>query len=104
MLRYTLVPGILSVIAITAICGPITAGLERHLSGVSAAIANCIIHLAVACSPVVSAITIALVGVAGGAAGRLILKAFLNDEILFRSGEYEFGAIITEGKGFVGVY
>ena len=104
MLCYTLIPGILPVIAITAIDGLVAAGLERHLSGAAAAVANYIIHLAVAGTPAVTAITVALVGPAGGAAGRLILKAFFSEESLFRGGEYEFGAAVTAGKGFVGVH
>ena len=101
---YTLIAGILPVIAITAIHGPVAAGLERHLGGAAAAVANYFIHLAVAGAPVVAAITVALVGPAAGAAGGLILKALLSEESLFRGGEYEFGATVTAGKSFVGVH
>jgi len=74
------------------------------LGGAAAAVANYFIHLAVAGAPAVAAITIALAGAAGGAAGGLILKAFFSEESLFGAGEDEFGATVTAGEGFVGVH
>jgi len=103
LLLLGLVAGILPCKAITAVDGPVTTGLERHLGGSATAIANYFIHLAIAAASA-PAITIAFVGPAGRAAAWLVCEALLGKESLFRAREYEFGTAITASKGFVCVH
>jgi hypothetical protein len=90
-------------IAVAAVDRLVATGLERHLGGGAAAVADYFVHLtiAVASAP---AIAIALVGSAGRTTAGLILKALFGEESLFRRGEDELGAAVTAGKGFVGVH
>ena len=93
-----LVAGVLLAEAIAAVDRTIATGLEGHLGGDAAAIANHVIHLALA------AVVVPAVGTAAGATARLVLEAFFSVELLFRSGEGEFGAAFAASKGFVGVH
>ena len=83
--------------ALTAVHGLVAPGLEGHLGGLAAAIADHVIHLAFA--TVATVLTAG--GAAGGAAAGLVLEALLGVESLFGSGEDEFGAALTAGEGLV---
>ena len=91
--------------ASTAIDRTISAGLERNLSGLAAAIANHVIHLTFATG------SATILGTASrtarGATTGLILEALVGIELLLRSGENEFGAALTASQGLVfehGIY
>ena len=82
----------LGVEALTAVYGPVSAGLERHLGGAAAAIANHFVHLARAAVPTV---IITLVCPTGRTAAWFISEALLSKKGLFRSSKGEFGATIA---------
>ena len=77
----------------------VSAGLERHLSGLAATIADHVKHLTLA--TVGTAVGSATRGAAGGAAAGLILEALVSIELLLRSGEHEFVATIAAYQGLV---
>jgi hypothetical protein len=83
--------------AFTAVHGPISAGLEGHLGGAAAAVADHFVHLAFAA---VAAI-LATGGTAGGAPAGLILETLFGVESLFGSSENEFVATFAAGEGLV---
>jgi hypothetical protein len=91
----------LSVEALTAVNGTISAGLEGNLGLAAAAVADHGEHLA-------GGTAVAVLGptgsAAGGAAAGLILEALLREEFLFAGRENEFVAAITAGQGFVLVH
>jgi hypothetical protein len=89
--------------AIAAIDRPVATGLERHLGGGAATVADYFIHLAIATAGT-AALGTALVGPAGRAATWFVCEAFLSEESLFGTRKYEFGAAVTAGKGFVIVH
>jgi len=80
--------------AVAAVYGPISAGLEGHLGGGSATIANHFIHLAFA---TIGVLAVAAGAAATGAAAGLVLEPFVSKELLLRSGKNELGATITAG-------
>ncbi len=83
--------------ALTAVHGPVSAGLEGNLRGLSAAVADHFVHLAGAIA--------AVLGTAGGAAGRaaagLILETLLREEFLLAGRENEFVAAVAAGQSLV---
>ena len=79
--------------ALTAVDRTVTAGLERNLGGLAAAVADHIIHLTLAATVV--AVLGTTRGAAGGAAAGLVLEALVSIELLLRSGENELGAALT---------
>ena len=83
--------------AFTAVHGPISTGLEGHLGGGAAAIADHFVHLALA--TVAAVLTTG--GAAGGAAAGLVLEALFSEESLFGSGDHEFVAAFTAGERLV---
>ena len=83
--------------ALTAVDGAISAGLEGHLGGAAAAVANHFVHLAL--TAVATVLTAG--GAAGGAAAGLVLEALFGVERLFGSSEHEFVAALTAGEGLV---
>ena len=93
---------LLSGIALTAVDGTISTGLERNLGGLSAAIADHIVHNAL--SVAVLAIGSTAGSTAGRAAAGLILETLLREEFLFAGRENEFVAAITAGQGLVLVH
>jgi hypothetical protein len=90
----------LGVEALTAVDGPVSTGLERHLGGAAAAIADYFVHLTLATTGSAT-LGIAPVGAAGMAPAGLVLKALLGKESLFGSRVYEFGAAVAAGQGLV---
>ena len=92
---------LLSFIALTAVNGPVSAGLERNLGLTSAAIADHSVHLA-------GSTVVAILGTTGSTARRaaagLILKTLLSKKFLFTRRENEFVAAVTAGQGFVFVH
>ena len=84
--------------ALAAVHGPIPTGLEGHLRGAAAAVADHFIHLALA---TVAAVVGTTGSTAGGAAAGLILEALFGVESLFGSGEGEFLTAFTAGQRFV---
>ena len=77
----------------------VTAGLERNLGRLAAAVADHVIHL-----------TLATVGAAVGSAARrtasratagLVLEALVSIELLLRSGEHEFRAALAANHSLV---
>ena len=91
----------LGVEALTAVHGTITAGLERHLGGAAAAIADYFKHLTLAGGTGAAALGSTAIGTASVATAGLVLKALLSEEGLFRAREYKFGATLAAGQGFV---
>ena len=89
----------LLVIAIAAVYRTISAGLERNLGGLSAAIADHIVHNAL--SIAVLAIGSTAGSTASRAAAGLILEALVSIELLFGSGENELVAALTAGQSLV---
>ncbi len=87
--------------ALTAVHGPISAGLERNLCLAAASVANYGVHLA---GSAVVAVLGAMGGTARLAAGGLILEALLSEKFLFARGENEFVAAVTAGQGLVFVH
>lgn len=84
--------------AITAVDRTVSTGLEGHLSGSAAAIADYFVHLTVRTAGVLA---VAAGRTATGATAGLVLESLVRKELLFRSGKYEFGAAVTAGKGLV---
>ena len=84
--------------ALAAIHGAVALGLERHLSGGSAAVADDFVVLAIRTAGVVA---VAASHTAVVAAGRIVLEALLGEELLLRSGEHEFLATVAADKRFV---
>jgi len=84
--------------ASAAVHRTIALGLERHLSGIAAAIADHVKHLTLG---TVGVLTVAAGNTALVATGRIVLESLVRKELLFRSGEYEFLAAITARKGLV---
>jgi hypothetical protein len=101
---FGLITRILPFEALSAVDRLISTRLERNLCGAATVGAHGVIHLTEAIASAITAITIALVGPAGRATGRLILKTLLCKESLFGASKYEFGATIPAGQGFVGVH
>ena len=91
--------GLLSLEASAAIYRTISAGLEGNLSGLTAAVADHIIHLTIAGAG--SAVLGATLRAAGGAAAGLVLETLVSIELLLGSGEYEFVAALTAGQSLV---
>jgi hypothetical protein len=87
--------------ALTAIHGPISAGLEGNFGLAAASVADHFEHLAGSAS-------VAVLGTAGSTAGRaaagLILEALLREKFLFARRENEFVAALTAGQGLVLVH
>ena len=81
-----------------AIDRTVSAGLERNLGGLSATVADHIVHLALSAS---TAVVRAAGGTASGAATGLILEALVGIELLFRSGENKFRAALTAYQSLV---
>jgi len=73
--------------ALAAIYGAIATGLERHLRGYTAAIANNFVHLPFS---TVRVLRRAASGAACGAAAGLILKSLVSKKLLFAGREQEF--------------
>jgi hypothetical protein len=94
-LSAVVVPGV----AIAAVYRTITAGLEGHLGGGAALIADHVIHLTIA-----TVVGHAAVGTAARAAARLVLEAFFGVEGLFGGREDEFCATLAAHQGFVGIH
>lgn len=82
-----------------AIDRTVSAGLERNLSGLAAAIADHIIHLALA--TIGATIRLTTSRAASGAAAGLILEALVSIKLLFRRGEHEFCAALTANQSLV---
>ena len=89
--------------ALTAVDRPVSAGLEGHLRGAAAAVADHFVHLTLA-----AGLSVAAVGAAGSAARRaaagLVLEALAGIEFLFGSAEGEFGAALAAGQDLVLVH
>ena len=100
LLNRQLVLGTILGEAFTAVHGPIATGLEGHLGGAAATVADHFVHLAFG---TVAAILTAG-STAGGAAAGLILEALFGVESLLGSGEHEFVAAFTAGEGLVLVH
>ena len=81
-----------------AIDRTVSAGLERNLGGLSATVADHIVHLALSTS---TAVVRAASRTASGAATGLILEALVGIELLLRSGENKFRAALTANQGLV---
>lgn len=84
--------------ALAAVHRTVATGLEGHLGGSAATIADDFIHLTIA--------TTGILAVAAGTAARwatagLILEPLVSKELLLGRGENELGAAIPAGKGFV---
>ena len=92
---------LLSGIALTAVDGTISTGLERNLGLAAAAVTDHCEHLA-------GSTTVSVLSTAGSTAGRaaagLILETLLREEFLFAGRENEFVAAITAGQGLVLVH
>ena len=88
--------------ALAAVHGTIATGLEGHLGGAAAAVADHFVHLTGAI--VVAAVLGTTGSAASGAAGGLILEALLGEESLLGSGEVELGAAVTAGQGLILVH
>ena len=84
--------------ASAAVHRTIALGLERHLGGVAAAIADHVEHLTLSA---VGVVLIAAGNAAIMAAGRIVLESLVREELLFRSGEHEFLAAVTARKSLV---
>ena len=84
--------------AIAAVHGAISTGLEGHLGGAAAAIADHFVHLAGA---IVATVSVAARSAAGRAAAGLVLEALFGEESLLGSGEHEVGATIAALEGLV---
>ena len=82
-----------------AIDRTVSAGLERHLSGLTATVADHIVHLALA--TVGATVRLTAGGTASRATAGLILEALVSIELLFRSGENEFRAALTANQSLV---
>ena len=91
----------LSLEASAAVHGAISAGLEGHLGGAAAAIADHFVHLT---RSAVAAVLSTTSSTASGAAAGLILEALLGEESLLGSGEHEFVAAVTAGQGLILVH
>ena len=89
----------LGVEAVTAIHRTIATGLERDLGGTAAAIADHVVHLALAVAGLATSGTAR--GAAGGAAAGLVLEALVGIELLLRRGENEFLAALTANQSLV---
>ena len=102
---FELVARVLLGVAIAAVNGAITAGLEGNLRGSAATVADYFVHLtvaAVAATALSAAVTTGRA--AGSATGGFVGEALFREELLLRSGEGEFGAAIAAGEGFVCVH
>ena len=91
--------------ASTAVNRTITAGLERNLSVLTAAIADHVEHLTLATGS--AAVLCTASCAARGATAGLILEALISVELLLRSGENELGAALTASQSLVfehGIY
>ena len=85
--------------ACAAVNRTVTAGLERHLSGLAAAIADHIVHLALATVGATIGLTAGCT--ASRATAGLILEALVSIELLLGSGENEFCAALTAYQSLV---
>src|SRR5713226_8297853 len=88
--------------AIAAVHGPAFSRLEWHLSGLAAAAADHVDHLAPARVSAAAAGSLAC-GAAFRTARRLILETAVGEELLLTGSKREGLAAIAAGKGFVGV-
>ena len=92
---------LLSFIALTAVNGPVSAGLERNLGFASAAITDHCEHLA-------GGSAVPILRTAGSTARRaaagLILEALLRKKLLFTGRENEFVATVAAGQSLVFVH
>ena len=86
--------------SLTAVHGPVSAGLEGNLRGAAAAVADHFVHLARAIAAILSTAG----GAAGGAAAGLVLEALLREKFLFAGRENEFVAALTAGQSLVFVH
>ena len=86
--------------ALTAVHGPISAGLEGNLGGAAATVADHFVHLTGAVAAVLSPTG----STAGGAAAGLILEALLGEKRLLAGGENEFVAAVTAGQRLVFIH
>ena len=77
---------------VAAVDRTVATGLERHLRGRSAAIADDFVHLAVT---TVGVLAVAAGATASGAAARFILEALVSKELLLGRRENELGATIA---------
>ena len=87
------------VVAVAAIDGLVTTGLERNLSGSTAAVADHFVHLTLATIGIAAIVTTG--STAGGAATGFILETLLSVERLFGSRESEFLAAFGASQGLV---
>jgi hypothetical protein len=101
LLKFLVAALTLGVEALAAVYGTIATGLERHLGGASATVADHFIHLTIAGAAGTAALGSATIGTAGRAAGGLVLKALFGEEGLLRARECEFSATLAAGQGFV---
>jgi len=84
--------------ALAAVNGTIATGLERHLCGGAATVADYFVHLTLA---TVGVLRGTARGTASGATTGLVLKALVGEKLLFAGGEYELCATVTAGQRFV---
>ena len=84
--------------ALTAVHRTIALGLEGHLGGGTAAVAD---HFVVLTLGAAGILAVAASGAALMAAGRIVLEALVSEELLLRSAEHEFLAAITAHKSLV---
>ena len=87
------------VVAVAAIHGLVSTGLERNLSGGTAVVADHFEHLTLAAIGVVAVVTTG--STAGGAATGFILETLFGVEGLFGSREGEFLAAFGASQGLV---
>lgn len=85
--------------ACTAIYRAISTGLERNLSGLSATIADHVIHLTLA--TIGATILLTTRRTASGATTGLILETLVSIELLLGSGENKFCAALTANQSLV---
>jgi hypothetical protein len=84
--------------AFAAVHRAIAAGLERHLRGYAATVADHFVHLAIAAVGVLRG---AARGAACGATAGLVLESFVSKELLLAGREHELLATVPTGKRFV---
>lgn len=79
----------------------ISAGLERNLRGLAAAVADHIVHLTIAATGAAAAVGLTTLSAARRATTGLILEALVGVELLLGRGEYELCAALAAGDGLV---
>ena len=85
--------------ALAAVHGTIATGLEGHLGGAAATVANHFEHLAL--SATLAALAAAAICAASMATAGLILETLFREESLLGSRKYEFGATLAAGQSLV---